>query len=42
MKPSKSLILFRDTVCPDLPLDSLQLFYHLLDEISKLKEKMEA
>jgi hypothetical protein len=32
MKPCKSLIQFRDTTCPDLPLDSPKLFFCLIDE----------
>ena len=41
IQPNAALLRFHKEKCPYLPLDSLQLFYHLLEEINKLKEKRE-
>lgn len=37
MQPNSSLIKFHLEYCSDYPIDSLQVFYKLLEELNKLK-----
>jgi len=39
MQPNNALKLFHDKFCPNLSYDDPKIFYKLLEEIKKLKEK---
>ena len=36
--PNPSLIKFHSEVCPDIPIDSQQCFYRLIEELNKIKQ----
>lgn len=37
MQPNAALIRFHKKHCPELPIDSIEVFYKLLDELNKIK-----
>jgi len=39
MPPNEALLHFRKEVCPDLPIDSPEIAYRLIEEINKLRER---
>ena len=41
VEPSLALKEFQRTVCPDVPLDSKEITFRLIEEIVKLKREME-
>lgn len=38
--PSDALIRFQKEVCPDIPIDSPEITFKLIEEINKLKKEV--